>query len=56
MARGLLTEEVVKVYRQFFGEKGLKKKMHQFKGGITLDSISKVLANLKIARDLLTGK
>jgi hypothetical protein len=52
----VLIEEVVKVYRQFFGEKGMKKKMHQFKGGITPDSISKVLANLKTARDLFTGK
>jgi hypothetical protein len=52
----VLIEEIVKVYRQFFGEKGVKKKWHQFKGNITLDTIGKVLANLKTARDLFTGK
>ncbi|MDX2043410.1 MAG: ATP-binding protein [Acidobacteriota bacterium] len=49
-------DEVEKVCRQFLGEKGVKKNWYQFKGKITLDSISKTLANLKTGRDLLTGK
>ncbi|MGH9799184.1 MAG: AAA family ATPase [Blastocatellia bacterium] len=52
----VLKEEVEKVCRQFLGEKGVKKSWHQLKGKITLDSISKTLANLKTGRDLFTGK
>ena len=52
----VLIEDVEKVCRQFLGEKGVKKTWYQFKGKITLDSISKTLANLKTARDLFTGK
>ncbi len=52
----VLKDEVEKAYRQFLGEKGVKKTWHQFKGKITLDSVSKMLVSLKTGRDLLTGK
>jgi AAA+ ATPase superfamily predicted ATPase len=52
----VLIEEVVKVYRQHLGGKYELKNLRKIKGYISLDSISKVLANLKTARDLFTGK
>ncbi len=52
----VLLEEVVKVYRQFLGGKYELKNLRKMKRYVTLDSISKVFANLKTTRDLFTGK
>lgn len=51
----VLVEEVRKMYRQFLGDTGVRKTWNQFKGSITLKSISDAWVLFKAARELFIG-